>query len=102
MEGSPGWQELGFELEVEAAEQGMRASLPLASEEQQRVRLFLAERFSVAEQRRGGMGSWLSIGVGEKFVEEADVECVGGIGSRLCVIVVLGSCLVWSCCVVAR
>lgn len=58
-------KELGFELEVEAAEQGMRASLPLASEEQQRVRLFLAERFSVAEQRTQSASGEDSSGIGK-------------------------------------
>lgn len=51
-------KELGFELEVEFAEEQLRAQLPKGSpEEQQRVRVFLAERFCLRDDRSGGASS---------------------------------------------
>jgi hypothetical protein len=79
-------QELGFELEVEFAEEQLRAQLPKGSpEEQQRVRVFLAERFCLRDDRRGWARVEHGVELGKQAIGEVEVESWEATGSSVSV-----------------
>ena len=70
------WQDLGFSLvvkshQVEKAEPELHVLLPDAKDEQEKVKTYLAEHFTLRDLRRGlGLREYgfLSVGLGGEFV----------------------------------